>query len=663
MIVVNTLNMMVRKALPNKSRQATTQGIIEQLPIAPSTSGDMEILILGPTDFRGAAGQGLAKAIASADEHICIIYLCTNEKEKALCPSNAHIKQVRKITPDEIKGAVTEFYGKDLQTIAQSYSSAADKAFTADRNPTPPRAIPKEEPAPEPQPEPEPELVEEPASIENPMPAPPPIPEERPLPPTPQQIVESARSIEDFEMLRNQLKRDSIMADALLRSSEFQGIQQMMSVFSVKMQDTMADPHLTNEQKLAAIREFGNNRSSLAAAQNSRLVSDFLNVWSAVVSTSERIVKDRLDQIETAVIKANSDKASYIETVMSSTEEAEKKYAEYALELINIWGQMTSLYRFAYGEATEGIAAHLNDKLPSDNEYINSMLGKAAEDFYTANSEDLVSKLFKGLQEGRISMTQVQDQCQALISMLFQMVTKNQEVMGYHREIMDMLRANNVESVVVRDTLLKDCFRVFVGTKGTGLTATTIMYAGMMRQRGNTLVIDLSGHGQYKRYGFDTVDLSTFMGDRIQRPLTIVTSTDKQDPEQIAKLLEECKGRMSYYSCLIVVLDASQTEELDQIGREALTINYVTDCSADSMDAISACYNKSREIPNVGSMLCTIDAPVDAATIVTKLGMDVSRTRLVLIPYVREVKKAAIVGEDPSAYNDTRFIYEQAFRV
>lgn len=669
MLLVASLNMMAKKALPNKTRQVSIAGLIPALNVAPVTSNDAEIVLLGPMDFRGAAGAKLPQAIESAHPDICIIYLCTNDKEKALCPARAHIKQCRAIKADVIKDAVSEFYGKDLQSMQQSHASVSDTVLAHDKNPVPARAIPKpEEPAPAPAPAEEPaeETVEEapaaePAEMPE-MPAPPVMPEAKPVPPSPVDVVQSARSIEDFQMFTQQLQRDAVIASALARSSELQGIKQMLSVFSVKMQDVMADRNMTPEQKLDAIRQFGNNRSALAAAQNAKVVDEFLDVWRAVVSTADRIVKERLDQINTAVVKTKTQKADFIEHVVAQTGDEENKIATMTIELINIWGQMTNLYHFAYGQVSD-ISEHLNDGLPSDNEFINASLGKAREDFNTENAENLISKLFTGLQEGRISMTQVQDQCSALISTLMEMAMHNQELVNTQKDIMAMLRANNVESIVIRDTLLKDCFRVFVGNKNTGLTATTVMYAGMMSRRGNTLVIDLSKHGRYDRYGFKPYSLEQFMEERIQHPLTFVTTDQDLDPEQITKLLDECKGRMDYYACLVVVLDSAQSEQLDQIGREALTINYVTDCSAESMEAITACYEKARSIPNVGTLLCTIDAPIDAATVLMKMGFDSSRTRLVLIPYLREIKKAAIVQEDPSAYDDTRFIFEQAFRV
>lgn len=667
MIFAASMNMLVRRALPNKSKQVTTDFIINALPISPTGDGgsQMNVLVLGAQDFKGAAAKSLPAAIQSAHPDVCIIYLCTNDKEKALCPANAHIKVVRKMTPDVIKQAVTEFYGQSIGDIKQSYSSQNDGVASQDRNPLPRRAAPQapaSPPAPEPEPVHEPEPEPGPP-MSTPVPVVTPQPEARVLPSTPVEQVQAIRSMRDWDALTRQLSRDAIIQDALLRSAEFNSLKQTMDALQVKMNDVVMDSHMTNEEKMAALADFGHQRSQLAAGSNAKVVDEFLRLWSTVHATANRLVQDRLDEINTSISRASCGKTQFEEKLLSDGAAAEKDLSALAIELTTIQSRIIDLYSFAYGEATQHIAKKLNDNLPSDNAFINSMFGTSIENFYTDNAESLVNKLFQGLRESHFTMTQVQDNITALIAAIFGLAKKEAEVLTYHKEVMAYLRANHIEDVVIRDTLLKDCFRIIVGTEGTGLTATTCMYAGMMSRRGNTLVLDLSGHPKYERYGHATVDLDEFMRDRIQRQLLYVTTKDKKDPEQLSFILEECKSRMSYYSCLIVVLDASQREELDQLGREALTITYVTNCTADSMTAITNCYDKAREIPNVGTILCAIDAPVDASIVIDTLHMDISRTRLVLIPYLRDVKAAAVLHEDPSAYGDVLRIFEENFRI
>jgi hypothetical protein len=42
--------------------------------------------------------------------------------------------------------------------------------------------------------------------------------------------------------------------------------------------------------------------------------------------------------------------------------------------------------------------------------------------------------------------------------------------------------------------------------------------------------------------------------------------------------------------------------------------------------------------------------------------MDISMTQLVPIPYLREIRKAAIVKQQPHTYNDVQRVFEEAFR-
>ena len=687
MIFAAGLSIAARKALPNKCVQKSIGYIIQIMPAAPDVS-DMEVLLLGPQDFKGAAAKGLNEALSKKHPNVCAIYICTKEKEKALCTAEGvNIKQVGKMEPKAIQEAVSEFYGQQVKDNDIAYGDGADRILKGDKNPAQPKAAirgpgrpkPPQQGGPKshkvhtgdddddenegegvppegegegvPTPEPPPT---EPTTDPEPLP---------PLPPTGIELVESVKDFNDWDVFTQQLQKDSVISEALLRSSEFQGVRNMMEVYSVKMNDVMRDSRLTPEQKMAAIKEFGHNRQTLAAASNSKMVDDWLKLWHSVCSVAEGIVRERLSNINHAVVSTTAQREAFIEQQVTGVVDAEKTIGEYAVELINIESRLTDLWAFAYNESVVNIGQKLNEKLPSDNEWINSMLGKSIEDFRTDNAESLISRIFQGLKESRISLSQVQDEISALYVTCFNMLKEYGQISVYQKNVMDLLRANHVENIVIRDTLLKECFRVFVGTSGTGLTATTTIYASMMARRGNTVVIDLTGHAKYERYGHEAIDLSRFMEERVQQQLLFVTTNDKQDPENLAMLLNELKARMTYYRNIIVVLDAAQQEELDQLGREALTIAFVTNNTSDSLEAISIAYQDSRGLPNTGRMLCAIDAPVDATILINTLGLDISTTRLVLLPYMRDIRAMAITHQNPADYGDVLQVYENAFRV
>lgn len=663
MIFTVSLSPVARKAMPGKCVQKSIGFIMNAVTISPADGvSEMEVLLLGPADFRGAAAKQLPAALAKKHPDICAIYLCSNDKERGLCNvPGVNVKVVKPIDAKAIRDAVSEFYGQQLRDSHPTYGTGADKVVSGDSNPTPPKVEVKEEPEPEPAPvdEPEtpaPEAIEPEPEPVNPEPA-------QKLPPTPKEMVESVRTFQDWDILCKNLERDAIIQDALLRSSEFSGVKQMMEVYSVKMNDVMRDPLLTQEQKLAELASFGRERTNLAAAANASMVDKWLTMWNTVCTTAQRVVKSRLDEINSAVVKTQVMKDEFLQKQLEGGQPIQKQLTSYAVELVAIKSQLMDLWAFVNKEAYQEIAPKLNEKLPSESEFINSYFGESAKDFYAPNTEELIDRIMTGISESRIPMSQVQDKVSALFTTVLEMLKASGQYIDHQQDIITMLRANHVENIVVRDTLLKDCFRVFVGCEGTGLSATVAVYASMIARRGNTLVVDFTGHSHYDRYSQQPIELSRFMEERVQQPLLFVTTKEHQDPEQISLLMNELKNRMVYYRHLIVVLDAEQREELDQLGREALTISYVTDCSADSISKVSQAYQESRSIPNVGRMLVSIDAPVDATILIKTMGMDMTNTRLVLLPYLNDIKKMAIVNGDPAEYGDVMRIFESAFRV
>jgi hypothetical protein len=257
----------------------------------------------------------------------------------------------------------------------------------------------------------------------------------------------------------------------------------------------------------------------------------------------------------------------------------------------------------------------------------------------------------------------VEDKIKSLMESIFNVVLTQQDIIEYQRNVIDCLRANHVESLVVRDSLLKNCFHVITGTENTGLSATVAIYAGMRSRQHNTLVVDLTGHSHYDRYGYTTTRLDDFMLERVQSPLLFVTGEPTGDPESLFQLMEELKARLTYFHNLIVVLDARQNAELDQLGREALSISYVTNCTVASIEAIKQIHKTGRNLPNVCHKLVCIDNPIDSGSLLTSLEMDVSMTQLIPLPYLREIRKAAVIKQPPHTYSDVLRVFEEAFRV
>lgn len=148
MVYVASLSLMAKKALGPKCHQSSIKGIIDTMSIDPAVS-NMDVVLLGPSDLSGPAGKKIPEAVAKRHKGVCVIYLCTNDREAKLFPDAPHVKQVKKIKDTIISDAVTEFYGEDVKANDPKYSSSADRVGELGENPEPPRPVSLAEPKPE----------------------------------------------------------------------------------------------------------------------------------------------------------------------------------------------------------------------------------------------------------------------------------------------------------------------------------------------------------------------------------------------------------------------------------------------------------------------------------------------------------------------------------
>lgn len=666
MVYVASLSLLAKKALGSKCYQSGLQTILDTLPIDPAIS-NMDVVVFGPQDLAGPLAAKVPEAVENRHPGVCVIYLCTSDREYRLFPNAPHVKTVKRIKDDVIVDAVNEFYGDEVRVAERKFTSTADRVEDLGVNPIPtPAPAPTPAPIPTPDPVPTPAPIEEQPVVQEMVLEEPPAPVFQEQPPQISRIedyVESVKSVKDWDLLKKQINRDGIIRQLILENSEFAGVANMLDVWDLRLRDVWADPRKSNEEKMRDIQEFGRNRQVLQATYNSALVDKFVSIMERVITVCSSTVEERVDAITHSIVSLQTNKDAFIEMAVCGEDSLDNQLYENMVELQSLIAEMINMFSFLDQVGREDILARLNDQLPSKNEFINNVLSVSKEYFYPPNTASLGEQIIDMLAKGQIQLSMIEDKIKALQDIVFRTIESQGKIITYQRNVISCLRANHVESIVVRDSLLKNCFNVFVGTENTGLTATVVTYAGMLSRRQNTLLVDLTGHPHYNRYGYDVTTLDDFMLERIQKQLLIVVGDVHNDPEQVFKLMEELKNRLTYYHNIIVVLDCKQTQILDQVGREALTISYVTNCTSESLQSVRDAYLIGHAIPNVGHKLICIDSPVDLGIIVSEVKMDISMTQLIPIPYLTEMKKAAVVHQQPHTYNDVLGVFEEAFRV
>lgn len=461
----------------------------------------------------------------------------------------------------------------------------------------------------------------------------------------------------DWGLFKEAMSKDAAIRQLLEENTTYQGVVQMLSVLDTEIKTTYYDKGLTSQQKFEKVLEIGNKRSTLMATHNDILARKVLDVIDAVTIGARRTVNDLLDEHRKSMEQITVSKEGlFDETELHRLVDMRSKAM---CELLALVKSTIQLYQAMDLEVSD-VILDMDKRLPSDNEYINEMVGSAAEVLTPTNSMELARTMMRALQEKREAFVLMEEQVRKVIDSIRELFDRDEAIIQYQQHITQMLKAHRVEDAVIIDSVIKNILNVYIGQRGSGLTATTLTWSGCLARRRNTLLIDLSNESKLGDYGEDVVDLDEFMRQRIDRPLCVVAGT-VPDVEALSELITELKTRLDYYAHINVILDSTQLEYAKVLAKESLTVNYITNCTKDNMEEMGNVY-ASVDVNNVAQRVLMVNPTIDVLKVAEYMSIDVTSTKCVSIPDVPKIKSCGVLQDKPYEYVGVRTVFEEAFK-
>lgn len=461
----------------------------------------------------------------------------------------------------------------------------------------------------------------------------------------------------DWGLFKEAMSKDAAIRQLLEENTTYQGVVQMLSVLDTEIKTTYYDKGLTSQQKFEKVLEIGNKRSTLMATHNDILARKVLDVIDAVTIGARRTVNDLLDEHRKSMEQITVSKEGlFDETELHRLVDMRSKAI---CELLALVKSTIQLYQAMDLEVSD-VILDMDKRLPSDNEYINEMVGSAAEVLTPTNSMELARTMMRALQEKREAFVLMEEQVRKVIDSIRELFDRDEAIIQYQQHITQMLKAHRVEDAVIIDSVIKNILNVYIGQRGSGLTATVLTWSGCLARRRNTLLIDLSNESKLGDYGEDVVDLDEFMRQRIDRPLCVVAGT-VPDVEALSELITELKTRLDYYAHINVILDSTQLEYAKVLAKESLTVNYITNCTKDNMEEMGNVY-ASVDVNNVAQKVLMVNPTIDVLKVAEYMNIDVTSTKCVSIPDVPKIKSCGVLQDKPYEYVGVRTVFEEAFK-
>ncbi len=659
MIYVASLAGFCKKTFGDKVVQSKMSKIIEQLPINPDNTG-MDSIILGPKDLSQLQiRETFQQALVNKHASIFVVYLYTLDKQANYIESN-HIvtkKIERRITLKSFKNAVQNIYEeRDLLKKDDIIKTEKPTDSLDVTEPTEPDSIIvlhrksnlKES------------VIDDDNNSKSP------INEEQVIKPI---TFPKAKSIEeriractefsDWNLFEKLLKKETVIKNLMSQNSEYADTVHQLSKIDKKMVCIFKDDAKTAEQKFEAIKALGIERSGYKACLNSILSEKITSILTTISVSAESIIHSSLREITSSLEQYASAAKIYYKKDKEELDKLIEDRLHLQFELHELSKSLITLYE-SMDETVHDVIGALDAQVPSNNSYINEVYRSESSIFTPFNTTQLATKLMSDLQKNRISLSALEKNVQEIVTKVFLLCELDQTIITHQNKLIKLLEANNVEDVVIVDTILKNTLRLYIGPFNAGTRATSITWAGILSRRQNVLLIDLTGESKFRSYGIEPISLKHFISHRIEEPFLCVDGSN-DGLDIIEDIIAELKTRLNYYPYINIIVDATQLSLIETLAKHALSITYITDCTSRS-NALIRHAEQELTVDNIAKKIVFIDPIDEIYTIIKEMSMDPLTTKLIILPYLSKLKAYSIKAQPPFNDREIITIFEEAFR-
>ena len=673
MIFTASLNTL-KKVYNSSMNQSSIEKIISLIPLEPKVS-TMDILVLSPSDFSGLAGNKLVEALKLHHEKLRILYFYMKDKDVENISNISGIEKIRvsKLSNENLKPVIDDMIAKgDINgkkviisndTITpelkepESFSGGQESIGAADDEEI---YVAQEEinctPA-----DVKDSFTEHMTEIKGAVdkmdfPVVPPIPNV-PNATTIEERVTSALSYANYDFIKKQMAKDSIVKALISENTKFAGALQMLDVLDRQITATYNDRTISQEAKMERIKQLGLERSSLKGETNNLIVEKVSSIMTTIVATQTEAVESKI-----SIVKKSLDSICAFQTTFKNQDLINtlvKERLNIQLELMETVQKIIESYRAMDDTVTDYIET-MDFGLPSENAYINEMTSIIKPLFVPQNAASLISKLMTDLQTNRVKYSGLELSINSLVGCIFKLCDVDNSIIGYQKKMIELLKAQRVEDIIVINEALKNYTRVFIGGDSTGVTTTATMYAAIQSRKSNTLLIDMRSGNKLCNYGKTVYDLDTFFEDKIQEELTFVNA-DINSLEEANLMFQKLTPCLAYYKNIVLMMDDTfGPEVVNECSQYLLTIHYIVDSSLRSIELTK--HIRSRiTAENIATKVIMIAPVLDAIEMADRINIDLLTVKAICIPLMPIAQLCTLKHLRPWDYEEMRIVYSEAF--
>lgn len=476
--------------------------------------------------------------------------------------------------------------------------------------------------------------------------------------------IRSAGTVADVSTLMREIQASELIKDLIDSNTTYAGIEEKLKSINDTIFTILSDTRIKSlDEKLSKVHAILHDKAFFSAKGNTLIEQRLEEVIDTICVQTSSLLQQRLNEIDTAIRKVESQKDFDVNHARLSGLNEER--ANIIMELRTMQVEIDDIFK-STDRLTIGTATYIaegSDNI-TGNEMINMHLKARGAQVI---SDDTVSAVRAALD---LASSKVPDTFKEMkikiiseIKLMGKLFDLDSEIIAAQQAQINFLKAHNVEDSVVADTILKKALRVYVGDEFTGRSIIPYLISRYKsRQNANVLCIDLTGSSKYHQYGIQYTGLDTYMVEQNQKEFMLVAGSVENSVAAAQRIVSTLLRAADYYRVINVVMSTEQRELFSTISQDVLSVNFIVDTNVNRIDKMRDVIQECT-VENVGRRVIVNRCDIPVRSIVSRLGLDDSIDfQICTIPTIPVVSDASINGFNPYGVSSVDLIMEDVVK-
>lgn len=450
--------------------------------------------------------------------------------------------------------------------------------------------------------------------------------------------INECNKVADIHILTKELTAAAVVKDLIKENQEYASIENKLKGIQEKMYTIMADKSIKSlEERLDRVRALVYDKEYYKAKNNTVIEQRIEDIIKTITEKTKALLTERLRELDDAILNTNSLIGGNIDFTRLAGINDER--ANMILELSILDKEIRNIFYNA-DTLVHTVAAGISESEAdlTGNPLINAHIRMRGEHVVSESSLDTLINILSTCERTSDEFKDAINQISIMQKKLNKLLDLDKETIAAQTQIINYLRANNIEDTVVAESLIKKSLRVFVGIEGTGRTVVPLVLSRRKsRQNANTLYVDITGTAKTADYDCDMYTLDDWMQNRYEKEFCTVVGKIGDSVEAAQRLLVALTKAADYYRVINVVIAPEQMNVFNTIANDVLCVNYIVDTDNRTLAFMKEFINNTK-FDNVAQRVIINKCSVSCKPIVESLGLlETLDVNVVKIPYILQL--------------------------